>query len=157
MQSATPVSPFRKNTCKSVSKQMTLTAFRINTYEKQGGGGTVPNLPGTFSLTLCLCASVANPVFSAVCPLFVVSLRSFPHSLPLFSIDCSLFLQNTGVGYPECHYGTRGWGWVATQSLYCSGIRLESPAPGAIFPIRSVLKIAGQNSLSTLPPAITAI
>src|ERR1700674_73169 len=30
---------FRINTCKSVSKQMTLTPFRINTYEKQGGGG----------------------------------------------------------------------------------------------------------------------
>jgi hypothetical protein len=27
------------NTCKSVSKQRTLTIFRINTYEKQGGGG----------------------------------------------------------------------------------------------------------------------
>src|SRR5260370_41467833 len=33
------VTPFRINTCKSVSKQMTLTTFRINTYEKRGGGG----------------------------------------------------------------------------------------------------------------------
>src|SRR5216684_1440202 len=30
---------FRINTCKSVSKQMTLTPFRINTYRKRGGGG----------------------------------------------------------------------------------------------------------------------
>jgi hypothetical protein len=30
---------FRINTCKSVSKQRTLTPFRMNTYEKQGGGG----------------------------------------------------------------------------------------------------------------------
>jgi len=30
---------FRMNTCKSVSKQTTLTPFRMNTYEKQGGGG----------------------------------------------------------------------------------------------------------------------
>ncbi len=30
---------FRINTCKSVSKQMTLTPFRINTYEKRGEGG----------------------------------------------------------------------------------------------------------------------
>src|SRR5258708_7584499 len=30
---------FRINTCKSASKQMTLTPFRMNTYEKQGGGG----------------------------------------------------------------------------------------------------------------------
>jgi hypothetical protein len=34
------VSPFRMNTCKSVSKQRTLTAFRMNTYEKQGVGVT---------------------------------------------------------------------------------------------------------------------
>src|SRR5260370_27500236 len=33
------VSPFRINTCKGVSKQTTLTLFRINTYEKTGGGG----------------------------------------------------------------------------------------------------------------------
>jgi hypothetical protein len=31
--------PLRINTCKSVSKQRTLTLFRINTYKKQGGGG----------------------------------------------------------------------------------------------------------------------
>jgi hypothetical protein len=46
----------------------------------------------------CLCASVANPMFSAVCRLFVPSLGSFPHSFPLFSRACSLFLQNTRVG-----------------------------------------------------------
>src|SRR5260370_25288008 len=33
------VSPFRINTCKSVSKQTTLTPFRMNTYEKHGGWG----------------------------------------------------------------------------------------------------------------------
>jgi hypothetical protein len=31
--------PCRINTCKSVSKQMTLTLFRINTYEKHRGRG----------------------------------------------------------------------------------------------------------------------
>src|SRR5216683_4211656 len=31
-----PPNPFKMNTCKSVSKQSTLTPFRINTYEKQG-------------------------------------------------------------------------------------------------------------------------
>src|SRR5258708_7393046 len=30
--------PFRMNTCESVSKQRTLTTFRINTYAKQGRG-----------------------------------------------------------------------------------------------------------------------
>jgi len=39
MQNATPVSTFRMNTCKSVSKQRTLTTFRMNTYKKQGEGG----------------------------------------------------------------------------------------------------------------------
>src|SRR2546425_1621695 len=34
------VSPFRINTCKSASKQTTLSMFRINTYEKTGGWGT---------------------------------------------------------------------------------------------------------------------
>ncbi len=32
------VSPFRINTCKSVSKQRTSTSFRMNTYEKTPGG-----------------------------------------------------------------------------------------------------------------------
>src|SRR5207253_2662316 len=35
------ISPFRINTCKTVSKQRTLTTFRMNTYEKQGEGGPV--------------------------------------------------------------------------------------------------------------------
>src|SRR5712691_4408748 len=39
MQSAPPLSTFRINTCKSVSKQRTLTSFRMNTCEKGGGGG----------------------------------------------------------------------------------------------------------------------
>jgi hypothetical protein len=40
------VSPFKINTCKSVSKQRTLTIFRMNTYEKQGwwGRGEASNL-----------------------------------------------------------------------------------------------------------------
>src|SRR5229473_4383239 len=33
-----PISPFRMNTCESVSKQRTLTTFRMNTYEKRGEG-----------------------------------------------------------------------------------------------------------------------
>jgi hypothetical protein len=41
----TPISrlhnPFKMNTCKSVSKQMTLTTFRMNTYEKHRGRGVL--------------------------------------------------------------------------------------------------------------------
>src|SRR5258708_23109627 len=36
-----PRKPFRINTCKSVSKQMNLTPFRINTYEKHRGVGVL--------------------------------------------------------------------------------------------------------------------
>jgi hypothetical protein len=34
-----PLTSFRMNTCKSVTKQTTLTPFRMNTYAKTGGGG----------------------------------------------------------------------------------------------------------------------
>src|SRR5258708_27708382 len=58
MQNATPVSPFRMNTCKSVSKQRTLTTFRMNTYEKQGegGGGANWNLRDTLAFVI-ICAT----------------------------------------------------------------------------------------------------
>ncbi len=41
MHQNTVLTPFRINTCKSVSKQSTLTAFRINTYEKHRGRGVL--------------------------------------------------------------------------------------------------------------------
>src|SRR5882762_4702325 len=56
----------------------------------------------TLRRLLCLSVSVANPVFSETCSLFGVSLPSFPHSLPLFSRACSLFLQNTRGGGGRC-------------------------------------------------------
>jgi hypothetical protein len=36
-----PPKSFRRNTCKNVSKQRTLTLFRMNTYEKHRGGGVL--------------------------------------------------------------------------------------------------------------------
>src|SRR6266404_1796097 len=39
-----PLSTFRMNTCKSVSKQRTLTPFRMNTCEKTRGGEVIVNL-----------------------------------------------------------------------------------------------------------------
>jgi hypothetical protein len=38
-QNRAPLNTFRMNTCKSVSKQSTLTIFRMNTYAKTGGEG----------------------------------------------------------------------------------------------------------------------
>jgi hypothetical protein len=46
------LSTFRINTSKSVSKQMTLTPFRMNTCEKTGGGGCA-FFPPLCSLRLC--------------------------------------------------------------------------------------------------------
>jgi hypothetical protein len=44
------ISPFRMNTCKSVSKQTTLTPFRMNTYAKPGGeGGPINSVITDFS------------------------------------------------------------------------------------------------------------
>jgi hypothetical protein len=48
-------SPFRMNTCKSVSKQTTLTPFRMNTCEKTGGGGSNSDYNIAFP-SLCLAA-----------------------------------------------------------------------------------------------------
>src|SRR5260370_17866404 len=44
------------NTCKSVSKQRTLTPFRMNTYEKQGGAGgsyLLTRIPAAQRLRFC--------------------------------------------------------------------------------------------------------
>src|SRR5712691_3033359 len=38
-QNCSSITSFRINTCKSVSKQSTLTTFRMNTYAKRGEGG----------------------------------------------------------------------------------------------------------------------
>ena len=48
------VSPFRINTSESVSKQKTLSTFRINTYEKQAGGGRA---------SICSFTSFVSPYF----------------------------------------------------------------------------------------------
>jgi len=41
-----PINTFRMNTCKSVSKQRTLTIFRMNTYAKRGRGVPSPKWRG---------------------------------------------------------------------------------------------------------------
>jgi hypothetical protein len=47
-----PPKPFRINTCKSVTKQTTLTFFRINTYEKHRGEGAPSSNPQPLSPNL---------------------------------------------------------------------------------------------------------
>src|SRR6266852_3894982 len=57
-----PPTTFRINTCKSVSKQMTLTPFRINTYAKTGGGGYPHG--GTDRIN----RDDGTPILSGMCP-----------------------------------------------------------------------------------------
>jgi hypothetical protein len=58
-----PINTFRMNTCKSVSKQRTLSPFRMNTCEKRGEGaphGCAVTVGSARSPLCVLCASVAN-------------------------------------------------------------------------------------------------
>ncbi len=85
------ISLFRINTCKSVSKQATLTPFTINTYGKQGGWGACRLLPNT--------PPAARPETQALS--FQILAHSFAltkKSTPLSSIASALFAQNTRGG-----------------------------------------------------------
>jgi hypothetical protein len=92
--------PFGINTCKSATKQTTLTIFRINTYEKHRGWGATFQSRSPNSYTL----------FPTTYPL---SFHTLPHSFVfkknstrLFSSDSELFRKNTrgmgGLDVPTC-------------------------------------------------------
>jgi hypothetical protein len=68
-----PINTFRMNTCKSVSKQRTLSPSRMNTYTKPGGGGPFLVFGSVESLLCALCASVANLPAPALQSLLCVS------------------------------------------------------------------------------------
>src|SRR5258708_23940892 len=89
-----PRNLFRINTCKSVSKQTTLTLFRMNTYEKQGGGGGRASVFLTRNSALNLESLLARSH-----ALFVHSLRSFSKECfgtPLQPTPCALFFKTAG-------------------------------------------------------------
>jgi hypothetical protein len=65
-----PLTTFRINTCKSVSKQTTLTPLRINTYKKPGGGGT-PAFATQATLVVCTTWRPLSPVVSVDCAYFL--------------------------------------------------------------------------------------
>jgi Flp pilus assembly protein TadD len=65
-RSGTPVNKlFRINACKSVTKQRTLTAFRINTYEKLGGEGWLTKSRSSIVATLLIHFLLLAPSVSA--------------------------------------------------------------------------------------------
>src|SRR6266478_2192789 len=86
-QNATPVSPFRMNTCKSVSKQRTLTTFRINTYEKrgEGGGGNNWNISDTLGVAITCATWRLYLLWSQSIAHTSCHHRGVPNPLPLFT------------------------------------------------------------------------
>src|SRR6266404_5055912 len=82
--STIPLSTFRMNTCKSVSKQRTLSPSRMNTCEKTGGGAS----PGPLFLSHTQLSTVDPRPFSA-------GIMASCHALfarPLFSWSYELLL-----------------------------------------------------------------
>jgi hypothetical protein len=72
-----PLTTFRINTCKSVSKQRTLTPSRINTYKKPRGGGALPRATH-YSLSV------------------VRRIRHVASLFPVDSLDCAYFPSSRG-------------------------------------------------------------
>ena len=100
-QQCLPVSPLLVTLTHSLWRK----SFPCHSYANTRDGGVSPWLPfpswPSLGLSAVACpdlVGVANPFLSSVCRLFVVSLHSFRHSFPLFSMVCGLFSQNTRVG-----------------------------------------------------------
>jgi len=99
-----PLSTFRMNTCKSVSKQRTLSTSRMNTYAKTGGRGvlslTCETFPGSVQATPL---SSSNLTFN--CRLSTSSVRVSPLSTA-FTPNRLLSPLSTVFTYP--HPGVGG-------------------------------------------------
>src|SRR6266403_899383 len=86
-----PPKLFKINTYKSLSKQRTLTSFRMNTYEKQGGGGVL---------------WLTSPLLSSNFPTYLQSSFAFNrfHTFS-FSVSCNSFISLPAVAghsYESC-------------------------------------------------------
>src|SRR5216684_6802020 len=107
-----PISPFRMNTCESVSKQRTLTTFRMNTYEKRGEGR------GWF-----IRLSFHRPAPASTCPnpfTSSTSSISFPSNLlpPLCRLQKSQLLWNQANPASFCKTpGMGGFSLLLTSNL----------------------------------------
>jgi hypothetical protein len=116
-------STFRINTCKSVTKQTTLTPYRINTYAKTGGGGPPPARP--FAIP------TRRPVTRK--PLYFILLRTLG---TLFGLFCTLpsfvfkrlqtlFAKHPGWGYPSFSFRTHSFRSHSVSSVSLWQIRLR--------------------------------
>ena len=71
------VSAFRMNTCKSVSKQRTLTIFRMNTYVKTRGGRRGARDTLAHCISCVRQPSICFPLLCALCACVANHLRRF--------------------------------------------------------------------------------
>jgi hypothetical protein len=95
---AIPLSTFKINTCKSVSKQRTLTPSRMNTYKKQGEGPPAPTqmvgpCPDSVGASLRYqfgpySFQSREPLVSRSLPAIGSRIRGGPSSL--LTVDCQL-------------------------------------------------------------------
>ena len=94
LSSTLPPQPksFRIRTCKSVSKQRTLIAFRINTYKKHGEGVLVVNLraPASHIFNRPLGSPISDWRFSSLNPTKSFSRNPFPHKILQEYLGCHL-------------------------------------------------------------------
>src|SRR6266852_7870670 len=108
-----PPKSFRMNTCKSISKQSTLTSFRMNTYEKHRGWGRVLWLTRFRPASTFRCANISTCKRSSHPEKPVSPLRSSPLSLrpepanrpkcvsPRFPFDSQLSTLNSVLRYTQ--------------------------------------------------------
>jgi hypothetical protein len=120
---ASPLSTFRMNTCKSVSKQRTLSPFRMNTYAKTGGRGPFRRCVVVEAGLYARLASVASAPrcfphsiqFKSICYRFVfISLQNPPPASPLYSHPyktpgLSPHLASQVFSVPSVPAPTRSW------------------------------------------------
>jgi hypothetical protein len=152
------LSTFRINTCKSVTKQTTLTTCRINTYAKTGGGG--PPARSAFRHSYSPARHPQTSLFHTLAD-SCDSLWAFLHPPILcFQEVADSFRKMPGVWHPDPTfglsvgvdedslyrrriYGTPGWGvptcQLSTVDRFCVFKRLQSlfaKCRGCGIPIR---------------------
>jgi len=131
------VSPFRINTSKNVSKQSTLTPFKMNTYEKSAGWGRVH-----FLLPPIVHAARAKRLNSfpfiqlrTLLPFFAPA----QNSTLLFSSNSALFRKNT-----------RGWGAPLLNAL----LNRHSPRPIWRFKFFFFSRLSQLSAMNLSPCAL---
>jgi hypothetical protein len=130
------INPFRINTCKTVSKQTTLTPLRINTYEKQAGWGRGPisSFPRAYHVRHL--PHELTPFLSNSCELFCTFLHRANTHLFCYQAIPHSFPKNTGGGGREL-FKSQGGFLPAVAAL----------SPLAQFPNRRAV-VGGEESFA---------